>query len=91
MPQGRLESLPWFVMFTITCVGHSFAHSAIMRVTKNVWLCVLFHTLCNAVQGTLYEYSDSMIATAISSIALIIVSLATVIIYEKETNGRLNL
>ena len=84
MSQGRLESLPWFGIFAISCVGHSFAHGAIMRVTKNVWLCVLYHTLCNAVQGTLYEYSDSLLATAIASITLIIVSLAAVIIYEKE-------
>jgi len=84
LPQGRIVSLPWFGLFLIDCIGQSFALDAIIRITKNVWLCVLFHTLSNAVSGTFFEYSDSLFGTIIASSVLIIVSIIVVMIYEKR-------
>lgn len=86
LPQGRLESLSWFGLFTICCVGLSFALGAIMKITKNVWLCVLLHTISNATAGTLYEYSDSLFGNVLSTCLLIVVSVTAVFIYEKKKN-----
>jgi len=84
LTQGRIESLSWFGLFTISCIGLSFALGAIMRITKNVFLCVLFHTMSNAVSGTLFEYSDSLFGTVLSSGLLIAVSIIVVFIFEKN-------
>ena len=84
LPQGRIESLSWFGLFTIDCISKSFALGAIMRITKNVFLCVLFHTISNAVAGTLFEYPDSLFGLIFSSGLLIVVSIMTVFIYEKQ-------
>jgi len=84
LPQGRIVSLEWFGSFAISCIGLSFALGAIIRITKKVWLCVLFHTISNAVEGTLYEYSDSLFAIVLSASIVIVVSVAIVVIYERN-------
>ena len=84
LPQGRIESLSWFGLFAISCLGESFALGAIMRITKNVFLCVLFHTLSNAVSGTLFGYSDSLFGTVLASGLLIAASVTAVYISEKK-------
>ena len=83
LPQGRIDSLSWFGLFAISCLGQSFALGAIMRITKNVFLCVLFHTLSNAVSGTLFGYSDSVFGTVVSSGLLIVVSIIAVFFTDK--------
>ncbi len=57
-----------------------------MRITRSVWLCILFHTLSNATAGTFYEYSDSLIGHIVSTALLIVVSVALVLVYGKK-NG----
>ena len=47
--EGRLESLSWLGLFAIGLLGESFALGAIVRITKNIFLCILFHTLGNVV------------------------------------------
>lgn len=91
LPQGKIVSMSWFVVFAIGCLGESFALGAIRRITKSVWLCVLFHTLSNAVSGTLYEYSDSLLATILASCVLIVVSIIAVLIYEKKKHTNIQL
>jgi membrane protease YdiL (CAAX protease family) len=91
LPQGRLESLSWFGLFTIECLSHSFAYGTIVRITKNVFMSVLFHTLSNAVSATFFTYSDSLfpdshstLVTVLSAGLLIVVSLTVILIYEKS-------
>ena len=84
LPQGRIASLSWFGLFSINCIGLSFALGAIMKITKSVWLCVLFHTLNNAVSVTLYEDSDSPLAIIVASSVLIVVSITSVLLYKKK-------
>ena len=38
--------------FILYAFGASFAMAAIYRVSKSIWLCVLFHSATNALQGT---------------------------------------
>ena len=84
LPQGRIESLSWFGLFAISLIGESFALGAIIRITKNVFLCVLFHTVSNAVSGTLFGSSDSLFGNILSSGLLIAASIIAVSIYEKK-------
>jgi membrane protease YdiL (CAAX protease family) len=84
LPQGRIESLSWFGLFAIGILGESFALGAIIRITKSVFLCVLFHTLSNAVSSMFTVYSVSLFGTIISTFLLITVSIATVFIYERK-------
>lgn len=84
LPQGRILSLSWFALFTISCVGESFALGSIMRITKNVFLCVLFHTLCNAVLGTLFENSENLVGNILSAGLLVTTSIISVYVYEKK-------
>jgi len=84
LPQGRIESLSWFGLFTIDILGSSFALGAIIRITKSVFLCVLFHTIGNAVSSTFYGFSDSLFGTIFSTVLLIVVSITAVMIYEKK-------
>ena len=90
LPQGRIESLSSFGLFAIDTLGQSFALGAIVRITKNVFIPVLFHTLINAVSVTFFTYADSLFGTSLSTLATILsagliitVSIMVVIIHEK--------
>jgi len=81
--QRRVVSLEWFGLFAISCIGLSFALGAITKITTNVWLCVLFHTISNAVESTLYDYSGSLFAIALSASIIIVISVAAVLTYKR--------
>ena len=86
VPQGTIESLSWFGLFALSLLGGSFALGAIIKITKNVWLCLLFHTLDNAIGTTLYGgYTDSLIGQVISTSLLILVSVTAVFISERKS------
>lgn len=86
---GRVLSLEWFGLFAVSCIGMSFAITAISKITQNVWLCILFHTLQNAISGTVYEYSAPLLGNVISMIATIIVSIIVVTVAEKYNKRKL--
>jgi len=83
LPQGRLESIPWFMLFTIDIIGLSFALGAILKITKSVFLCVLFHTLINAVSMTFNTY-DTLLGNALAACLLAAVSLLAVFVFNKR-------
>ena len=77
-----------FLGFTITVIGLSFALATIRKVTGSIWLCVLFHMIVNAVPESIrYDIYGSFLASTITTIVLIIVSLILVHICE---NFRIN-
>ena len=77
-----------FLGFTITVMGISFALATIRKVTGSIWLCVLFHMIVNAVPELIrYDIYGSFLASTITTIVLIIVSLTLVHICE---NFRIN-
>ena len=68
-----------FLGFTITVMGLSFALATIRKVTGSIWLCVLFHMIVNAVPESIrYDIYGSYMASTITTIVLIIVSLILV-------------
>jgi len=83
LSQGRIESLPWLGLFAVGCLCMSFAYGAIVRITKNVFMSVLFHTLSNTATVMFY-LSDSSFGFALSNGLLVIVSVAIVFVYEKR-------
>ena len=78
-----------FLGFTITVIGLSYALATIRKVTESIWLCVLFHMIVNAVPESIrYDIYGSYMASTITTIVLIIVSLILVHICEKfRING----
>ena len=78
-----------FLGFTITVIGVSFALATIRKVTGSIWLCALFHMIVNAVPESIrYDIYGSFLASTITTIVLIIVSLILVPISEKfRING----
>jgi len=84
LPQGRVESIPWFLLFSIDILGMSFALGAIIKITKSVFLCVLFHTLTNAVSMT-FSTNDTLLGSVLTACLFIIVSLLAVFIYGRRS------
>ena len=83
LPQGRIESIPWFALFAIDILGQSFALGAIIRITKSVFLCVLFHTLTNAGSGV-FNTAETLYGSVLAACLLIVISLLSVFIHEKQ-------
>lgn len=63
-----------FLIFFINVLGLTFALGAIRSVTQNIWLCILFHTLANAIQSV-FIIKQTILGVIISTIFLIIISL----------------
>ncbi len=86
--EGVMESATWFAIFAVYLVGGSFALGALMIITKNVWLCALFHTLSNAYSTTFYGgYASSLAAQLVSTGLLIAASAAAVFLHRKNRKG----
>ena len=50
--KGTVNSSLNFGLFTIMIFGMSFALAAIYYTSKSIWLCILFHTMINALSGS---------------------------------------
>lgn len=73
--------------FTLYAIGASFAMAAIRRVTNSTWLCVMFHCLTNALQGSLPLIDDLFIKFA-GAIVLVAVALVVVTFLPRPTRGQ---
>jgi membrane protease YdiL (CAAX protease family) len=72
-----------FGVFTIFVFGLTFALGAIRKITKNVFLCVLFHSMMNAGSNT-FVIKPTLLGNSITAASLIVVSIAAVFICEKR-------
>jgi membrane protease YdiL (CAAX protease family) len=87
LPQGGVTDISsgrWLALFAIMCLGQAFGLGAVMPRTKNVWLCVMYHTLFNISSGMIYEYSDSIPGNVLASSLLMVVSIAAVYLHDKN-------
>jgi membrane protease YdiL (CAAX protease family) len=81
---GRLQYNWNFGLYAILILGLAFLLAAIYRITKSVWLCVLFHALVNTMfEDTSFiiglgDFNDDFVPLTITSSILIIVSCLTV-------------
>ena len=83
LPQGRIESIQWFGLFTFDCLGLSFTLGAIIRITENVFLCVLFHTLTN-IGSAMFGTNETLLGSVLLACMLIIVSFTAVLVHKKK-------
>lgn len=87
LPLFLIEGVPQYTMpygsFVIMVFGLAFALAAVYRVSHSVWLCVVLHSLINALNGTIVP-DQTIVATAVTAAVVIAVSLLTVMI-QKHT------
>lgn len=76
-----------FCIFAIGTVGGAFMLAAIYRLSKSVWLCVLFHTLTNCLYESFRINADNFdvafVPVIITSAVLIIVATVLVMLAKK--------
>ena len=84
LPQGRIESIPWFLLFALDILGESFALGAIAQITKSVFLCVVFHTLINAASMT-FNTNDTLLGSVITTCLLFVISILSVYFNKKKS------
>ena len=94
LPQeGRIESLSWlgilswFGTYALPCLGWAFALGAIRRITKSVWLCVLYHTVVGATYMTLYPNAKTLAGEILSTSLLILVSVTAVFVHNRKSKS----
>lgn len=79
-----------FGWFAIMVIGGAFALGAIIKVTKNVFLCMLFHCLINAA-GITVVVNETFLGNLIPSLLLIVVSTLIVLIAKEVEKRRLKI
>lgn len=69
-----------FALFTLAAISMSFMLGTIYRVTKSIWLCVLFHAIISAF-SQVWVYTDTVATTLIDSSIKIAVAVTIVLVY----------
>jgi uncharacterized protein len=71
--KGTAQSNQNFGLFIIMVFGMSFALSAILYISKSIWLCILFHSMINALSSS-WIIEDSIEIKISTTIGMIILS-----------------
>ncbi|GIM27642.1 CPBP family intramembrane metalloprotease [Clostridium polyendosporum] len=74
-----------FSLFTIAAFGMSFALATIYYVSKNIWLCILLHTLVNSFSYS-WIISDTIEVKICTTVVMIILSSVIVMYHKKKQN-----
>ena len=77
-----------FWAFSITVIGLSFMLATIYKTSGSIWLCILFHTVWNAL-GESIKTESNLLSSLITTIVLIAISYV-VIIVSKKSNATTN-
>lgn len=80
--QGTVQSNLNFGFFTIMVFGMSFALSCIYRLSKSIWLCILFHSAINSFSSS-WIIIDELTVKLCTTMAIIIFSYMFVL-FEKR-------
>lgn len=85
------EGLINFWMFTVQLFAFRFFNGAIHKISGKgrVFMCVLFHTMFNAISPVFGTLTMTWAGTAAANAAIVLVSIFTVVIYEKK-NKQIN-
>jgi membrane protease YdiL (CAAX protease family) len=76
-----------FGLFVIGVFGMAFALATIYRVSKSIWLCVLFHATINAFSQA-WIISQNLKVSCISTIVKIALSVIVIVVYNHSINAR---
>ncbi|MCM0648269.1 CPBP family intramembrane metalloprotease [Clostridium swellfunianum] len=71
--QGTIQSKLSFGIFTVMVFGMSFALASIYRLSKSIWLCILFHSAINSLSSS-WIIADDLTIKICTSIVIIIFS-----------------
>ena len=71
--QGTAQSSLNFGIFTIMVFGMSFALSSIYRLSKSIWLCILFHSVINSLSSS-WIITDELTIKICTTVVIIIFS-----------------
>jgi membrane protease YdiL (CAAX protease family) len=82
--QGVFQYGQDFFMFGINVLGLAFALASIRKNTNSVWLCVLFHSLINSLNGVYMINFDNIWGCVVTAIILIICSYVLLLINKKK-------
>lgn len=81
---GAGQSEMSFGLFAIGVIGLTFVLGALKKITKSVFLCVLFHSLVNAGRGA-FIFNDTLAGVVVMAALLVSISVCTVALYERNT------
>ena len=73
-------------LYAIGIVGLSFALSALWKVTKSVFLCVLLHCLVNAARSV-FIFDDTVLGALVAAALLLVVSVFSVALYKRKNQA----
>ncbi|MGL6216510.1 MAG: CPBP family intramembrane glutamic endopeptidase, partial [Lacrimispora sphenoides] len=81
------EGLINFWMFAVQLMAFRFFNGAIYKISGKgcVFMCVLFHTMFNAASPILGTTTMTWAGTIAANSILVLVSIVTVVIYEKKS------
>ena len=77
-----------FGLFAINVLALSFMLGAIYRVSKSLWLCVLFHAMVNAFSST-DVFMESMLSPLIKTIIIFVLSFLIVVLHYHYADKRI--
>jgi len=80
---GTVQSNWNFGLFTIMVVGMSFALATIYYVSKSIWLCILFHSMTNALASS-WIIEDSIKIKLLTTLTMIALSFVIVSYHKKK-------
>lgn len=86
---GTNQSTWSFWAFAILALGMSFILATIYRVSKSVLLCILFHTMWNAI-GESIAINMDIVTSTIISIVLIAISVILIKAFQKSYKKRID-
>jgi membrane protease YdiL (CAAX protease family) len=81
--KGTVNSNLNFGLFTIMVFGMSFALATIYYTSKSIWLCILFHSIVNALSSS-WIIKESMIIKTCTTILIIVFSIVIVTYHKKK-------
>lgn len=82
---GTIQSGLSFELFFIMVFGMSFALAAIYYTSKSIWLCILFHSMINALSSS-WVIQDSIVIKACTTLSMIALSFVVVIYHKKKSH-----
>jgi membrane protease YdiL (CAAX protease family) len=80
---GTAQSNLNFGLFSILVFGMSFALAAIYYTSKSIWLCILFHSMINALSSS-WIIEDNIGIKACTALSMIVLSFAVIIYHKKR-------
>ncbi len=83
--EGTVNHKLNFGLFVIMVFGMSFALATLYYVSKNIWLCILFHSTINALSSS-WVIQDSIKIKIFTAVTMIILSF-TITAYQNKKNG----